>query len=99
MEALCLLREVERYLLLGFFFLMIQRPPRSTLFPYTTLFRSLCLRLMVLLLLLKILECQVLLPKRSLSSEHRMSLQRVEHFCSSCLIRLGTILKVGWVAV
>src|SRR5215204_7110478 len=25
-----------------FFFLMIRRPPRSTLFPYTTLFRSLC---------------------------------------------------------
>src|ERR1039457_1489078 len=37
-----------------FFFLMIRRPPRSTLFPYTTLFRSLrssiarpCLRLPV----------------------------------------------------
>src|SRR2546430_13624803 len=28
------------YLLLVFFFLMIRRPPRSTLFPYTTLFRS-----------------------------------------------------------
>src|SRR2546427_5441591 len=27
--------------LLLFFFLMIRRPPRSTLFPYTTLFRSL----------------------------------------------------------
>src|SRR2546427_13190713 len=28
-----------------FFFLMIRRPPRSTLFPYTTLFRSkICLR-------------------------------------------------------
>src|SRR5437899_9694863 len=27
-------------LLLYFFFLMIRRPPRSTLFPYTTLFRS-----------------------------------------------------------
>src|SRR5713226_10414323 len=27
-----------------FFFLMIRRPPRSTLFPYTTLFRSLCHR-------------------------------------------------------
>src|SRR3989338_9400676 len=27
--------------LLVFFFLMIRRPPRSTLFPYTTLFRSL----------------------------------------------------------
>src|SRR4051812_50163579 len=26
----------------GFFFLMIRRPPRSTLFPYTTLFRSPC---------------------------------------------------------
>src|SRR3712207_8518026 len=25
-----------------FFFLMIRRPPRSTLFPYTTLFRSIC---------------------------------------------------------
>src|SRR2546429_2256979 len=25
-----------------FFFLMIRRPPRSTLFPYTTLFRSEC---------------------------------------------------------
>src|SRR3712207_9472002 len=27
--------------LIVFFFLMIRRPPRSTLFPYTTLFRSL----------------------------------------------------------
>src|SRR3712207_9328247 len=26
----------------SFFFLMIRRPPRSTLFPYTTLFRSEC---------------------------------------------------------
>src|SRR5258708_33545960 len=28
------------YLVYFFFFLMIRRPPRSTLFPYTTLFRS-----------------------------------------------------------
>src|SRR5688572_31507266 len=28
-----------------FFFLMIRRPPRSTLFPYTTLFRSLGTRI------------------------------------------------------
>src|SRR3712207_8563782 len=27
-------------LFVSFFFLMIRRPPRSTLFPYTTLFRS-----------------------------------------------------------
>src|SRR5256885_6926857 len=30
-------REISRNI---FFFLMIRRPPRSTLFPYTTLFRS-----------------------------------------------------------
>src|SRR3712207_9499630 len=29
-----------RVVALSFFFLMIRRPPRSTLFPYTTLFRS-----------------------------------------------------------
>src|SRR5256885_17237266 len=28
------------YIFSFFFFLMIRRPPRSTLFPYTTLFRS-----------------------------------------------------------
>src|SRR6266496_5704613 len=28
------------FLFVCFFFLMIRRPPRSTLFPYTTLFRS-----------------------------------------------------------
>src|SRR5438094_8872556 len=28
------------FIVFSFFFLMIRRPPRSTLFPYTTLFRS-----------------------------------------------------------
>src|SRR6266446_9738790 len=32
--------DVQIILFLFFFFLMIRRPPRSTLFPYTTLFRS-----------------------------------------------------------
>src|SRR2546427_11034629 len=31
---------ISHFLSLFFFFLMIRRPPRSTLFPYTTLFRS-----------------------------------------------------------
>src|SRR2546429_5044088 len=31
---------VDMQPLFSFFFLMIRRPPRSTLFPYTTLFRS-----------------------------------------------------------
>src|SRR5258708_27124714 len=35
---------------LFFFFLMIRRPPRSTLFPYTTLFRSLTLVVVTLTL-------------------------------------------------
>src|SRR5688572_19560027 len=32
--------ELHGYIVLSLFFLMIRRPPRSTLFPYTTLFRS-----------------------------------------------------------
>src|SRR5256885_13055740 len=35
----CLLCSITRFAFF-FFFLMIRRPPRSTLFPYTTLFRS-----------------------------------------------------------
>src|SRR5205807_5551844 len=31
---------IHAYFFFFFFFLMIRRPPRSTLFPYTTLFRS-----------------------------------------------------------
>src|SRR5947209_15282345 len=34
------MRLCHRRLFFLFFFLMIRRPPRSTLFPYTTLFRS-----------------------------------------------------------
>src|SRR5438128_3414915 len=37
---LSLLLSIRFLCLLFFFFLMIRRPPRSTLFPYTTLFRS-----------------------------------------------------------
>src|SRR3989454_12518244 len=33
-------RSLDPLLCCPFFFLMIRRPPRSTLFPYTTLFRS-----------------------------------------------------------
>src|SRR5256885_17125375 len=36
--SFCSFTRVSSYIL--FFFLMIRRPPRSTLFPYTTLFRS-----------------------------------------------------------
>src|SRR6266436_8068174 len=33
-------RNIRRRAIFFFFFLMIRRPPRSTLFPYTTLFRA-----------------------------------------------------------
>src|SRR3982750_4988495 len=36
----CSANRSRRCVSLVFFFLMIRRPPRSTLFPYTTLFRS-----------------------------------------------------------
>src|SRR2546422_8484813 len=35
-----LLQSASYFCFFLFFFLMIRRPPRSTLFPYTTLFRS-----------------------------------------------------------
>src|SRR5438309_11730450 len=44
MTTTCSLFYIMRYIICNmiifFFFLMIRRPPRSTLFPYTTLFRS-----------------------------------------------------------
>src|SRR2546430_13714671 len=40
MLSLSILCHAYPHLVLFFFFLMIRRPPRSTLFPYTTLFRS-----------------------------------------------------------
>src|SRR5205085_10093115 len=39
----CPLPSPAPLLFIFFFFLIIRRPPRSTLFPYTTLFRSLVL--------------------------------------------------------
>src|SRR5690348_18306912 len=40
MFMLSTLSLITFYTCFYFFFLMIRRPPRSTLFPYTTLFRS-----------------------------------------------------------
>src|SRR2546428_14106561 len=39
-----------------FFFLMIRRPPRSTLFPYTTLFRSSSEKRAVILAMIRLLS-------------------------------------------
>src|SRR6476661_9786403 len=55
---------------LFFFFLMIRRPPRSTLFPYTTLFRSPCA-------CCKAVRCAASGPRRRArrSEEHTSELQ------------------------
>src|SRR5690606_41464702 len=39
-SSLFTLCPTSSFMIFLFFFLMIRRPPRSTLFPYTTLFRS-----------------------------------------------------------
>src|SRR2546430_12390489 len=55
--------------ILFFFFLMIRRPPRSTLFPYTTLFRSArpvtCRR--------RVMSTGAVISRRSASSGFRLS--------------------------
>src|SRR2546422_4200292 len=66
-------------LFMVFFFLMIRRPPRSTLFPYTTLFRSLTFAVGALpgLLASIALVSYVLLYTRS--EEHTSELQSRLH--------------------
>src|SRR5438309_11729774 len=55
-----------------FFFLMIRRPPRSTLFPYTTLFRSMpTLNFLPVWFALSLLRFR--LPSRQARSEERFS--------------------------
>src|SRR3712207_9260164 len=45
-KRICDLKLTKADYIYMFFFLMIRRPPRSTLFPYTTLFRSVGQRLL-----------------------------------------------------
>src|SRR5688572_31570092 len=59
----------------SFFFLMIRRPPRSTLFPYTTLFRSWVTRLVFPLRLASVLFGPAVLFVGGRSEEHTSELQ------------------------
>src|SRR6266480_6040097 len=58
-----------------FFFLMIRRPPRSTLFPYTTLFRSHQLARVLDDLINNALTYTVRRPQLVRSEEHTSELQ------------------------
>src|SRR6266702_6163191 len=89
MMLLCLL---IKYLYLFFFFLMIRRPPRSTLFPYTTLFRSsICKGLQPLYVYL----AQGQNPNRS--EEHTSELQSRGHIvCRLLLEKKKTVIPRDW---
>src|SRR3989442_9553038 len=73
---------------LFFFFLMIRRPPRSTLFPYTTLFRSFPVTtpLFTVLLISVILIVSALTFFPARSEEHTSELQSRPHLV--CLLLL-----------
>src|SRR5437879_13804126 len=47
--SFCSVPSPSMFFSFSFFFLMIRRPPRSTLFPYTTLFRSYVVSMQILL--------------------------------------------------
>src|SRR3989449_6682594 len=69
-----------------FFFLMIRRPPRSTLFPYTTLFRSMggALGGGATVFLYCIRERELVLDRRS--EEHTSELQSRLHLVCRLLL-------------
>src|SRR5258708_37296711 len=60
---------------LSFFFLMIRRPPRSTLFPYTTLFRS----------VYKQLRCRLLGPAPRIQDPRTSRSLKTTSTARSCL--------------
>src|ERR1041385_9285085 len=64
-----------------FFFLMIRRPPRSTLFPYTTLFRSVSFNVKH-----QPLGCGLPLCKAGRSEEHTSELQSRLHLVCRLLL-------------
>src|SRR5438034_11842197 len=74
------------FFFLFFFFLMIRRPPRSTLFPYTTLFRSRCLLInrRSLLLALRLLWKTPIFPSNS----------RFPRLCAKCLLKLKRLVSI-----
>src|SRR5258705_4675185 len=70
-----------------FFFLMIRRPPRSTLFPYTTLFRSLRTPIVRAEHLLDLLIASIAEVCRiSRSEEHTSELQSLRHLVCRLLL-------------
>src|ERR1041384_8477551 len=70
------------------FFLMIRRPPRSTLFPYTTLFRSDDIATDPQVTCTKTLQCSLTLTYRS--EEHTSELQSLAYLVCRLLLEKTT---------
>src|SRR5258708_31356102 len=71
----------------SFFFLMIRRPPRSTLFPYATLFRSRWARVISWSRSATILRClPPTISKCLRSEEHTSELQSPDHLVCRLLL-------------
>src|SRR2546422_8532870 len=75
-----------RFILYFFFFLMIRRPPRSTLFPYTTLFRSDQLR--------QILDRVDVVMRRRRDQRHARHRMRSEEHTSELQSRLHLVCRL-----
>src|SRR6202000_3575862 len=74
-----------------FFFLMIRRPPRSTLFPYTTLFRSPRLDLLATALHADARRSPGAVVRYLRSEEHTSELQSPVHLVCRLLLVKKTI--------
>src|SRR3712207_8990852 len=74
------------------FFLMIRRPPRSTLFPYTTLFRSSLRRSLPLAEKLLVGPTVGLPPSSFRSEEHTSELQSRQYLVCRLLLEKKIIL-------
>src|SRR2546421_3725545 len=89
---------------MSFFFLMIRRPPRSTLFPYTTLFRSnfgdsgrpaSSASTMVFALMLLFMARQGVVLRLARSEEHTSELQSRSDLVCRLLLEKKIFPKLG----
>src|ERR1035438_7167024 len=84
-------RKHHRFGGVFFFFLMIRRPPRSTLFPYTTLFRS------GIASRSRTSSKRIIgpLPERHRSEEHTSELQSLRHLVCRLLLEKKNIRSIA----
>src|SRR2546422_1769567 len=85
---------------LFFFFLMIRRPPRSTLFPYTTLFRSISSGLMTLQRSAQVIPVPCLdqaaigMTRSAIATEYPKATPRSEEHTSELQSRLHLVCRL-----